>query len=710
MLFERREFLVGCLCGALAQIRLYGQRPYPGLDYRRYHRCLPDYLTSLAREAYDLRNRRVSELTSPERIQNYQRWVRETFWELVGGMPEKTPLNARVLGSFERPGYRVEKVLYESRPGFHIPANLYVPATGEPPFPGVLFQMGHSLNGKAASTYQKCCQGLAQLGFVVLGFEPMGQGERTYYPDEDGYLTRLPSADEEHTKPGRQMLLLGDTSTRLQVWDAVRSLDYLASHPLVDPGKLASTGQSGGGTLTMLLAAVDDRLTAAAVSCGNTENVACADFNPPGSTDDAEQNLLYSGPLGFDRWDLLYPLAPKPLLVSVSARDFFGTYSPRYLSSGWEEFQKLEKVYEVLGHKDHLSWADTPLPHNLSYRKRLEIYNWFRRWLYDDRTVVYEEPPVRVEEDEVTWVSKSGNVVREFGGETPFSLNLAASRLVETPRAKPDLADLLKLDPLDGPAGFESLGRSQLGRVEIEAVEIQSAAHVWPPAWLFLPEKRVVPKKVLAILEPFGRSVRWKEGGLYQELAASGIAVCAPDLRWIGDLRPEYGKGARNHASWHQDEEQWSWSSLILGRPMLGQRVTDLLAVISGIGRHPRLEDAEIIVAARGQLTVPALFAAAMEEEIKKLYLASGLVSFRSLVETEEYSHPFANVVPRMLHYTDLPQLASHISPRPITLAGTIDAGGRKLSVAEVKQIYGDLADLTVLPEAVWNAKTMERL
>jgi len=178
----------------------------------------------------------------------------------------------------------------------------------------------------------------------------------------------------------------------------------------------------------------------------------------------------------------------------------------------------------------------------------------------------------------------------------------------------------------------------------------------------------------------------------------------------MGDLRPEYGKGARNHASWHQDEEQWSWSSLIFGRPMLGQRVTDLLAVISGIGRHPRLANAEIIVAARGQLTVPALCAAALEETIGKLYLASGLVSFRSFIEIEEYSHPFANIVPGMLLHTDLPRLASHISPRPITLAGTVDAGGRTLNVGEVEAVYGDLANLRVLSEGAWDFETMERL
>ena len=161
--------------------------------------------------------------------------------QLVGGMPERTPLNARTVGSFERPSYRVEKVVYESQPNFHISGTLYIPTVGRPPFPGVLYQMGHTTNGKGDATYQLCCQTLAGLGYLVLGFDPMGQGERTYYPGRAPSRSRL-GADEEHTFPGRQMLLKGITSTRLQTWDAVRSLDYLASHPLVDPKRLAVDG------------------------------------------------------------------------------------------------------------------------------------------------------------------------------------------------------------------------------------------------------------------------------------------------------------------------------------------------------------------------------------------------------------------------------------------------------------------------------------
>ena len=126
-----------------------GQGAVPAANYRSYSRCLPDYLRILAQRAYNLRNQEIAKLTTTAAIRDRQRWVRKTFWKLVGGTPERTPLNARTVGSFEREGYRLEKVVYESRPKFFVPANLYVPTSGRPPFPGVLFQMGHAANGKA---------------------------------------------------------------------------------------------------------------------------------------------------------------------------------------------------------------------------------------------------------------------------------------------------------------------------------------------------------------------------------------------------------------------------------------------------------------------------------------------------------------------------------------------------------------------------------
>ena len=105
------------------------------ITYRPYSRVLPDYLTRLAAEAKSVRDAALSKLTSPEAVQQRQTWVRQTFWQLVGGRPEISPLNVRTVGSFDRDKYRVEKLVYESQPGLHIPANLYIPKNHQPPFP-----------------------------------------------------------------------------------------------------------------------------------------------------------------------------------------------------------------------------------------------------------------------------------------------------------------------------------------------------------------------------------------------------------------------------------------------------------------------------------------------------------------------------------------------------------------------------------------------
>ncbi len=685
----------------MAAWRAWPQSAYPGTAYRDYSRCLPDYLRSLARDAYQRRNTEIAKLISPAAIAERQRWVRDTFWRIVGGQPERTPLRARTTGSLERPGYRVEKLFYESRPGLYVTSNLYIPTTGKPPYPGVLFQMGHSANGKAAESYQRCCQGLARLGYVVLAFDPMGQGERIYYPAANG-KTRLASVDDEHTYPGKQMLLVGDTATRFQVWDAIRSLDYLAAHPQVDATRLASTGQSGGGTLTMLLAAVDDRLAAAAVASGNTENVACADFDPPGSTDDAEQDLIGSGPLGFDRWDLLYPLAPKPLLILVSDKDFFGTYSPRYISNGWQEYLKLQSVYATLGHKNHLAWASSPLPHGLSYYPRLQIYNWFERHLKGSERKIEQEPAVQAESDEKLWVGPTGNAVRDFSSSTPFQLVRERAAAIQTPEHPEGLEALLGLDRSMPNLPAAVVGRVPSRDIEVEAMEVPSAAGVWVPAWVFLPRSRST--RVILILDEHGRNEHWREGGVCEKLASEGRIACAADLRGIGDLRPEAGRGSPGHAIPHASEEEYAWASLIFGRPLLGQRVADIIALVQALKKRGK-----IAIAANGRLTVAALFAAALTKDIESVYLSGGLCSFRDIVESENYKQPLANLIPNVRAHADLPQLARAISPRRVHLAAATGADGKPKALDALRKMYPH-SNVELSKEAGWNIERFLQL
>lgn len=695
MMTRREVFRLALAAGAAGSVR--GERTgFPGTPFHNYARCLPDYLRHLAAQAAGKRNAEIAKLVSPAAVEARQKWVRATLWKLIGGMPERTALNPRTTGSFEREEYRVEKVVYESRPGLFISANLYIPKRGAGPYPAVLFQSGHYEEGKAFPNYQRCCQALAQLGFVVLAFDPMGQGERVAYPNSSGTRSRLPDVDAEHTTPGKQMLLYGDTATRFQLWDAMRSMDYLTSLPMVDAKRVGSTGHSGGGTLTMLLAAADERLSVAAPCMGNTENVAATPFLPPGSTDDAEQDFVNSGPVGFDRWDLFYPFAPKPMLIWPSDRDFYSTYSSQYIVNGWEEFQKLRAVYGVLKQPERLKWADTPLPHSLAYDSRMLIYNWFSRWLKNEKAPVSEEPDTKPEPYATLLATESGSVVRSLGSITPFALN-KARRVNRTPVT---LEGLLEVVRPAAPAG-KILTAVHSGKVTVQVLEVASEPGVWLPGWILRAEHAPSDKPVLLVLDPNSAEHLWFQPDADSVLAPGSPVICAADIRGVGALQPEFSPGAGEYAAWHRQEENYAWGSLILGKPLVGQRVTDILALTAALRRSTN--GRPVRIAASGKLTVPALLAAALDPQIESLYLSGGLVSFQSVVESEQYNHPFANFVPDLLNHTDLPEVAATITPRHIILAGPVDGNGKAVAPEAARKIY-TAASVAIENDPEWSA------
>jgi cephalosporin-C deacetylase-like acetyl esterase len=247
------------------------------------------------------------------------------------------------------------------------------------------------------------------------------------------------------------------------------------------------------------------------------------------------------------------------------------------------------------------------------------------------------------------------------------------------------------------------LGRVPSRGLDIEAIEVPSAPRVWLPAWLFVPKTNDRSKPAFLVLEPTGRNVRWHEGELYQSLAGQGYPVCSADVRGTGDLWPEFGRSAPRYARSHNEEEDYAWASMILGKPLLGQRVTDVLALAMALRAHPTLAGRPLVLAAMGKMTLPALFAAALDPKIDRLYLAGGLVSFQSVLETEDYSHPFANFVPNLLKHTDLPELVASIAPRKVVLAGSLGANGKPLDPEVVRKVYQQAPNVQVVAGAPWD-------
>src|SRR5262249_2090646 len=221
---------------------------------------LPRYLMKLALDQLEERKQFIGHLATPEDVARRQVYLRERIIQAVGGFPERTPLTARVVGTLDRDGYKIEKVIFESQPKFFVTANLYLPKTGSPPYPGILFPLGHESGSKAHHAWQRLLVTFAKNGFVVLTYDPIGQGERVQNWDADFKEWKTGASTTEHTVIGIQCLLTGENLARYTIWNGMRPLDYLLSRKEVDASRIGCTGNSGGGTHTAYLSALDDRI------------------------------------------------------------------------------------------------------------------------------------------------------------------------------------------------------------------------------------------------------------------------------------------------------------------------------------------------------------------------------------------------------------------------------------------------------------------
>ena len=186
--------------------------------------------------------------------------TRKIMEEMVGKFPAKTPLNPVITGTIKRDGFTVEKLYFESRPGFYVTAALFLPTAKKGKQPAILYCCGHADIAFRREFYQRCILNLVKKGFIVLAFDPVGQGERIQYVDSNG--KSIFGATHEHSYPGTQSFVSGLSPAHYFIWDGIRAIDYLISRKEVDPARIGITGRSGGGTQTAYIAAIDDRIVA----------------------------------------------------------------------------------------------------------------------------------------------------------------------------------------------------------------------------------------------------------------------------------------------------------------------------------------------------------------------------------------------------------------------------------------------------------------
>jgi cephalosporin-C deacetylase-like acetyl esterase len=640
-------------------------------------RLLYHYLQGEAGRHFDARREAVAALETPEDIRQRQVELKERFLQALGGFPERTPLNGRVIDRQRRDGYDVEKVIYDSRRDHQVTAVLYLPG-GEPPFPGVLLPCGHSANGKASEAYQRASILLAKNGIAVLCYDPIGQGERLQVLDSDGSAA-VRGSTTEHTLVGVGALLVGKSTATYRIWDGIRSLDYLASRPEIDANRLGCTGNSGGGTLTAYLMALDDRIEAAAPSCYITSlERLFATIGPQ----DAEQNITGQVAFGMEHADYLTMRAPKPTLMCVATQDFFD------IDGAWTSFREAKRIYGVLGHGERIDLFEYNDKHGFSLPRRQAAMRWMRRWLLDeDDAPVETDFPIAT--DAELLCTESGQVLAEFGGQSVFDINATEARELASSRSRSpaDLATVSRLLAL--PDEVQPAQKSERQVTDEESYVVQKLVYQ-PDAGIPLPALLCTPRvsgeevgRTVVYLHEHGKGAGMGAGGAIDALVKQGARVLAVDLRGWGETAPR--RQTANRPGHIGVDNKEFFLGLHLNQPLLGQRVYDVLSIVASLVEE---DVGEIEVVSEGAAGPIALHVAALEPRIKRTTLHACVISWTNVVHTPLSVNQLCNVVPGVLAHYDLPELAAAVAPRELTMVGTVDAAGEPVSQGVLEQEY----------------------
>jgi dienelactone hydrolase len=623
------------ICAAASEAAAQQYRVLPA-DFNgdKAQQMMRAYQRRQVHQALDRRTRELEEsLKSVEAIQAYQRKRKEFLKWTLGDMPPRTPLHAQVTGTIHADGYTIEKVLFESRPGFHVTGNLYRPP-GEGPFPAILHPCGHSQNGKAATAYQQANQLLVRHGFIVLCFDPIGQGERRQLIARE---KPAPRTTGEHQQLGVAGILLGRSLASSMIWDGVRAIDYLASRPDVDSSRMGCTGNSGGGNMTSYLMAYDERIAAAAPGCFMTTHRHKNESPGPG---DAEQNLFAQIEAGFDHPDFILTRAPKPTLILCATHD----YVP--IEGTWEAFRQAKRVYTQLGYPERMDLVEANATHGFSRSLREAAVRFFCRWLQGRHVEAFDDEGESLHSDAQLQVTPTGQVLDLDDEQSLLDLHAAYERELAAKRR-----------PVTREIVHEATGIRPLAQLPQPRVEVLNATDL-PRKLAFHPERGIV---LPALYWPGGEAtavLMVHDAGMNAAAAEAarlhdqGHPVLVIDVRDSGETK------TRN---WRFPGADY-YIGYMLGRSWLAMRTEDLLAAARWLAEEE--ERPSIQLSAHGELGPAARHAVALEAElIDSLQVEGGLESWRQLMTSPDAYPHIHNAVHGVLRHYDLPDLRALRQP-----------------------------------------------
>jgi dienelactone hydrolase len=606
--------LVGSLCGAGA-LASGGQR-----DVQPTAPLLRE-LNALAQQHLDRRAATIAAIRDVPAAARRQAEVRQRILQLIGELPDyRGPLNATVTRTTKREGFFIDHVLFESLPDYYVSANLYRPdRPGR--HPAVLMSMGHWESGKAAG--QLLSSNLARKGFVVLAYDPVGQGERQQAYDARIGRSLIGGATEQHFTNGAAAILMDHSVARYFIHDGMRGIDYLISRPEVDPERIGATGCSGGGTQTTYIAALDQRVKVAAVAC--YMNSFRTLFS--GSIGDSEQSIPGFLAAGLDQTDYVELFAPKPWLIASTEDDFFTPAGARQV---FEEAQRWYRLYDA---SDRVKWVVGPGGHGTPLEVREAIYEWMIRWLHDGRGHAREEDLALVPDHELL-VTRTGQV----DGRELYQI------IADTPRQKGTPGELARFVR------------------DLMAVNQPLVRNV-----TILPRTPAGPRRAATVLVQEDLT----PGRDAEELLADGhvVVLVAPSGQGSDPQRRRSGNWMNNTRAW------------LVGRNLPAMHAAEIDRAVADVLRRPDVDAARISARASGVEGVALLLAAAVNDRIGSVSLSRTPHSVRAAIDAPIHTNLHDAVIPGFAMRWDLADLRALIRPREVVWTDPTDWMGNVVAL-----------------------------
>ena len=627
----------------------------------RYGHMVHEYTVGRVRRILQDRAERLDAIQTRAQAEAYVDDVRAKAARCFPALPARTDLNAQITGTMDLGDICLEKVVYESRPGFLVSANLYLPKQFTAELPCVLGLCGHSDTGKAYGPYQFFARGLASKGFAVLIVDPVSQGERRQFYAEEGVPEGEsgPRSTVAHNMIGNRMLLTGDFVGSWFAWDAIRGLDYLLARPETDTSRVGVTGCSGGGTQTTQVTALDPRITMAAPDCYITSWLCNLENELPA---DAEQNPPRALEFGLDEADLLLAYAPRPTMILAEENCYFDLRGAR------QAHAEMKKIHTLLGSPDSAEISVGHLDHGFHKHAREAMYRFFIE--HAGLHVECQEP--EMEEIPETELNAAGGEVVPFGSKKIFGFTQA--RAMELRAQRPRLEDgalrdtlgkLLQIEAQDSPPHYRYLRRSGgqdpgTGKGYQFAVESEPGIQVILTMFGDLENQCRLPKGPVSVYvghlcgEEDCAELPW-----LQRRISQGQRILAADLRGTGQSFPTSCGSSDLLEPYGADYLYASFGSM-MGESYLGRRVYDLLRTIDC------LEDggATVHLIGRGVGSVPVALAALLHASQPTCELVHYLPSYQLLIDNPLHNWPFSCFIENCLELFDLPDIYSALGDR----------------------------------------------